>query len=191
VNKNTILGPSSTTTANLFALVVAFVVFSAFLDFREPYPIPPVTGKTLFYIQRSNNANTVMYELNLLGKNPGRLNMNKPVDVYWIRYAEEGQRKELNYLERTFGYGVTTRMQADSSYQMNFIASKSKVVEVAILGSVKCKAFMVINNKRSILKRIFIQVKEDSWWPKIAYVEFFGIDIEGRQPVYEKMLIND
>jgi hypothetical protein len=132
-----------------------------------------------------------MYELNMLAKNPGMLNAGKPVDIYWIRYAEEGQRKELNYLERTFGYGVTTTMLADSSYQVNFVASKSKVVELAIIGSRKCHAFMNINNRRSILKRIFIQVKEDSWWPKIAYVEFFGIDIEGRQPVYEKMLINN
>lgn len=132
-----------------------------------------------------------MYELNLKGKEPGQLNVTKPVDVYWIRYAEEGQRKELNYIERTLGYGVTTTMLADSSYQLNFVASKSKVVEVMIRGSAKCQAFMNINNKRSILKRIFIQVKEDSWWPKIDYVEFFGLDVEGRQPVYEKMIINN
>jgi hypothetical protein len=34
-----------------------------------------------------------------------------------------------------------------------------------------------------------VQVAEEGWWPKVAYVEFFGLDSETHKPTYEKMII--
>src|SRR5687767_1986118 len=68
------------------------------------FPKPPHSKKSLFYIHRSPNPNTVIYEVNLTEKNT--IDPEDPVKVYWIRYGEKGQYRELNYLERTFAYGV-------------------------------------------------------------------------------------
>jgi hypothetical protein len=48
---------------------------------------------------------------------------------------------------------------------------------------------MVISGKRSKLTKIFVQVAEEGWWPKVAYVEFFGVEQETNKLAYEKMII--
>ena len=52
----------------------------------EKFPVLPDNISRLFYVQRSPNANTIVYELNT-GKN-GQLDLENPVHVYWIRYGE-------------------------------------------------------------------------------------------------------
>src|SRR5690242_19851463 len=68
------------------------------------FPVPPYSKKSLFYIHRSPNPNTVIYEANLTSKNT--IDVNDPVKVYWIRYGEKGQLRDLNYIEKTFAYGL-------------------------------------------------------------------------------------
>lgn len=62
-----------------------------------PLPKPPVSPNLLFYLQRSKDSNTVVYEANVAANHT--LDADKPVDVYWIRYAEDGQRKKLSALQ--------------------------------------------------------------------------------------------
>ena len=53
----------------------------------EHYPSPPISKDILFYIQRNQNLNTVVYELNRL--HDGRINEEYPMHIYWIRYSEK------------------------------------------------------------------------------------------------------
>ena len=55
---------------------------------RPDYPVPPTSDKHLFYLQRSTNANTVVYDANFSGS--GRLDHFRPVTVYWLRYHTTG-----------------------------------------------------------------------------------------------------
>ncbi|MBI9065580.1 MAG: DUF4833 domain-containing protein, partial [Marinilabiliaceae bacterium] len=71
----------------------------------DRYPVPDKTPAHLFYIQRSLNENTVIYEANF--DDQGLLNKAHPIKVYWILYEEEGAVEELSYLERKFAYGVS------------------------------------------------------------------------------------
>lgn len=153
----------------------------------EHFPIPPRTEKTLFYIQRSTNANTVVYEANILPNKT--IDADRPVDIYWIRYAEKGQRKKLSYFERTFGYGVNCTPVNSHSYIIHFNASKSKELVMIVDNKGQAQANMKIANTVSSLEKIFIQVAEDGWWPKVAYIEFFGTDITSGKRTYEKMEI--
>lgn len=61
------------------------------------FPEPANVNK-LFYIQRDPNTNTLIYELNT--NDAGELDTDNPLHVYWIRYAEKGQREELSYIQR-------------------------------------------------------------------------------------------
>ncbi len=157
-------------------------------SFNAEFPVPPHTKNTLFYIQRSNNANTVMYEVNRMS--PASIHTKDPVHVYWIRYAEQGQRRDLNYIERTLAYGVRCEAKANNSFILRFVASKTRTAEVLLNEKGQAAAHMLINNKMSKLKKIFVQVTETGWLiPKIDYVEFFGTDVETQQATYEKMTI--
>lgn len=151
------------------------------------FPVPPYSKKSLFYIHRSPNPNTVIYEVNLTDKNV--IDPKNPVKVYWIRYGEKGQHRELNYIERTFAYGVKAEPIDSKLYNVEFNADKDKSFLVSVDERGQALATMVISGKRAKLTKIFVQVAEEGWWPKIAYVEFFGVDIETNRPAYEKMLI--
>lgn len=170
----------------LFSLVFAFGFSDRRINSSE-FPVPPYLKKSLFYIHRSPNPNTVIYEVNLTERNI--IDPKNPVKIYWIRYGEKGQYRELNYIEKTFAYGVKSEPINSKLYTVQFVASKDKSFQVSVDEKGQALAAMVINGKRSKLIKIFVQVSEDGWWPKVAYVEFFGIDIETSKPSYEKMTI--
>ena len=152
------------------------------------FPVPPHTNKTLFYVQRSTNSNTVMYDINLLPDKT--IDSDDPVTVYWIRYAEKGQKKKLNYIERVLAYGVNCKPYHDNSFMLHFNASESKEVIVAIDPKGQARAQMAINKRKSYLEKIFVTVTEGGWrLPKVNYVEFFGTDLSNGEKTYEKMNI--
>jgi len=151
------------------------------------FPVPPYSKKSLFYIHRSPNPNTVIYDVNFTEKKT--IDTKKPVKVYWIRYGEKGQYRELNYLERTFAYGVKPVSVDQLKVKMHFAVSKEKSFLVSLDETGQGWATMQINGRESKLTKIFVQVAEDGWWPKVAYVEFFGMDTETNNLTYEKMVI--
>jgi hypothetical protein len=94
-------------------LRLMLVLFSCFWFLQSPnalplerFPIPPASANRLFYIQRSSNANTVVYDANFLPNKS--LNPSQPVHTYWIRFADNGQKEELNFIQRTLAYGLYT-----------------------------------------------------------------------------------
>jgi len=150
------------------------------------FPVPPHTNKTLFYVQRSSNANTVMYDVNLLADKT--INAEDPVNVYWIRYAENGQRKKLNYIERVLAYGVNCKPFTSNTFLLHFNASSTKEVLITVDAKGQARAEMPINKQKSYLEKIFVTVTEGGWrFPKVNFVEFFGTDISTGQKTYEKM----
>src|SRR5688572_11592857 len=170
----------------LFCLFVA-VGFSNPIVNPTEFPVPPYSKKSLFYIHRSPNPNTVIYEVNMNDKNV--IDPESPVKVYWIRYGEKGQLRDLNYIEKTFAYGVKAETINQNSYKLQFVASKEKSFVAALDDKGQACATMKINGRQSKLTKIFVQVAEEGWWPKVAYVEFFGLDSETAKATYEKMII--
>lgn len=172
--------------------VVLFCLFAA-VGLSNPhitpteFPVPPFSKKSLFYIHRSPNPNTVIYEVNLTDKNT--IDPKNPVKVYWIRYGEKGQIRDLNYIEKTFAYGVKPETINQNSYKLQFVASKEKSFVASLDEKGQAYATMKIGGRQSKLTKIFVQVAEEGWWPKVAYVEFFGLDSETNNPTYEKMII--
>lgn len=172
---------------------ISLVCLFAVVGFSNPtispteFPVPPYTKKSLFYIHRSPNAHTVIYEVNLTDKNV--IDPKNPVKIYWIRYGEKEKFKELNYLEKTFAYGIKPEAINENSYKLQFVASKEKWFVASVDDKGQAYATMKINGRQSKLTKIFVQVAEDGWWPKVAYVEFFGFDSETNKPAYEKMII--
>ena len=171
----------------LLPLVLLSVLDSQKSAVIHEFPIPPLTHKTLFYIHRSVNSNTVLYEVNLL--NNKTIDPKNPVSVYWLRYAEKGQKRDLNMMERNFAYGVKCTASGTDQYMMQFVASKTRHVEIHMDQKGQANAIMDISGKPSRLMKIFVHVAEDGWWPKVDYVEFFGVDRSSNEPTYEKLKV--
>lgn len=170
---------------NLKGSVTALFFFSALGlfaqggDFEKQVTVTqlpvPNEKKQLFYLQRDPDENTVVYQLNLDGE---QVDADKPINVYWIRYAEGGERKGLNLVQRTMAYGVSHKALENGDFELRIAAYKDLPLRLSYCK--KHKQYMVylsINNREAILDRIFVRIDGGSVFsPDIAYFELCGRD---------------
>lgn len=154
---------------------------------QDGYPRPPVPAENLFYIQRSGNHNTIVYDANLT--NDKRFNPKKPVSIYWIRYTNGGAKEDLTFIQRTLAYGVSVKSLGDNYYEFHFVSyAKKKFILYLDAAGNPC-AKLEVNGKQIVIRKIFISIEEKSRWslaPKIEYVEFYGSDPYSGKSLYEK-----
>ena len=123
---------------------------------QTSYPVPQKTDKMLFYLQRSFNKNTIIFETENLADN--KLNRERPVKMYWIRYEEDSRITELSFIQRKiFGLKCTPIDETKSSFLLinNRISKLKIIVKESSLGNYK--AYLVINNQLTVLERVFIK----------------------------------
>ncbi len=159
---------------------------SGVVDPQDTFPVPGGNAKQLFYLQRTANTNTIVCELNYNDK--GQLDEETPVHVFWIRYAEGGMRKELNYIQRVFAYGIKSQAQGNGTYKLNFVSyKKQNMLLMPSPRDNKYRVYATINQRQAILNRIFIKVDGGSFWsPNVVYMEMKGIDITTGKEVVER-----
>ncbi|MGE5424413.1 MAG: DUF4833 domain-containing protein, partial [Syntrophothermus sp.] len=75
----------------VFILLMVPCSFSEDGKQGNDYPVPKRDKKLLFYVQRTHNRNTIIYELNL--NSNGKPDKEDPLVPSWIRYEEGGERK--------------------------------------------------------------------------------------------------
>jgi hypothetical protein len=163
----------------LLALLVAIPVFprmSAAEDF---------TIQRLFHIERNKNANIVVYDARVLPE--GKLTKKDPVEVYWLKLAEDGERKKLKRIERKMAYGFKVRDQEDAQLRLDMKADIGRDIFVAAVQDT-FRALIDIDGRRAVLNRIYIFAKEGGILPSVEYIEMFGVDLETGEERYEKYL---
>ena len=148
-----------------------------------PVPCEP---HQLFYLQRDPDDNTVIYQLNM---DDGTVDSDKPVNVYWIRYAEGGIRQELNFLQRTMAYGISHKPLGDGAYELRLAAYKGHPLRLAYDGKSKAyKVYTPINRQEAVLERIFVRIDGGGMLnPNILYFELSGKDAKTGRPVRERI----
>jgi hypothetical protein len=174
------------------ALLLLFNFLLALLPAQKPataFPVPSGVPNQLFYLQRDPNTNTVIYQLNV--DRAGRLNEDEPVNVFWIRYDEHGERKELNFIQRKFAYGLTAEKLAAEKYELKF-AAYSKV-RFFLLRSPVDKNFHVyttLAGRQLQLERVFLRIEGGTFWvPNVKYIEFKGLNTATREPLTERIML--
>lgn len=175
---------------SIFLVALCSLVF-LYASAQEGFPVPPANASQLFYLQRTSNTNTIVYELNY---KKGILDEDNPVHVFWIRYAEKGQKAELSWIQRVFAYGVKTKLMPDSSYRVRLVSYAGYSMYLKKGADKKYRMYAPINGKQMILNRIFVKITGGSMWsPDIEYFEVSGIDPATGKPVAErkKVLTNE
>ncbi len=150
----------------------------------DGFPIPPASKSLLFYIQRNKNANTILYEAQFDAN--GRLAEKDPVKVNWIRYTNGAKYEPISLLESNIAYGVRHKHTTEGVAWMKFVASDKYPFRVEVDGAGQAVAHMFINGHYARLERAEIHAKEDSFWPKILYVDLFGTDVLTGKEVMER-----
>jgi len=192
-----------TASAVIITLLVVAGIFSGLTSVRaqqrtapgankaitDTFPVPAGNTNQLFYLQRTSNKNTIVYDLNI--KN-GALDINDPVHVYWIRYSDQGQRQELSYIQRTFAYGIkSTALANNSGYVLHFVSYKKYLLYlVKSAADNKYRVYTTVNSKTVVLNRIFIKINGGSFWsPKVEYVEIKGTDPANGKEITDRLKI--
>jgi hypothetical protein len=160
------------------------------IDMQDTFPVPKANPKQLFYLQRTANTNTIVYEINEDAK--GQLVKDEPVLVYWLRYAEDGAKKELSYIQRVFAYGIKTEKVTDTSFEMHINSYKKKVLYlIRNKSNNKFRMLAIINARMAVLKRVFIRIDPGGsfWKPNVIYVEMKGIDISNGKETMERFKV--
>lgn len=154
---------------------------------QDTFPVPKDIPYLLFYLQRTPNTNTICYELNR--DESGTLIADDPVHVFWLRYAEEnGRRKELNYIQRKFAYGLKVKKLARDNYEIRSVAYSKKPLYLRRATDDHYYVFASIGNVQAVLKRIFIKIDGGSFWsPNVIYIELKGTDVQTGVPVTERI----
>jgi len=170
---------------HLFAVAFSVLIALASTHAQDGFPVPAGNVNQLFYLQRTSNKNTIICELNY---NDGVLNEKKPVHVFWIRYAEQGQREELSYIQRTFAYGIKTKILSKDKYELRFVSYKKYPMHLMKASNGKYYVFVKIQGKQAILNRLFIKINGGSFWsPNVEYMEIKGIDITNGNEMVERI----
>ena len=155
----------------------------------DTFPIPPADKKMMFYLQRTPNKNTIVYELNY--GSDGRLDSEEPIHVYWIRYTEPGNpKKELNFIQRKFAYGVKVKKESADSWDIRLVSYDKIALQLKKGADGKYNIFTNINNKQNIFTKAFIKIEGGTFWfPNVVYIELSGIDVETGKPVSQKIYL--
>lgn len=152
----------------------------------EQFPTPAESDIRLFYIQRSSNINTILYDAKL--GSDKKLDAKDPVHTYWVRYTEGGKKQELTGIQRSLAYGLHTKPVASEggSYEGHFLAYRKRKFIVKLNPKGQPIALFPINGKMQILKKVFVKVDESGIMPSVIYVELWGRDVATDKEVYER-----
>ncbi len=177
-------------TATLGHSVVARGVATAYNDDQPKlsFPVPKNIPNQLFYLQRDPNINTIICALNV--KN-GQLDKHEPVRVFWIRYTEQSQQKELSYIQRTFAYGIKAHALSNDEFELNFVSYKKFPLRLA--KSERTPGYYVyatVNQKKVILRRLYLHIEGGTlWMPNVKYIQVEGINASTGESTVERIMV--
>jgi hypothetical protein len=153
------------------------------------FPVPRGVVHQLFYLQRNSNTNTVVYQLNL--DEGGHVNRKEPVHVFWIRYEEGGEPRELSFIQRRFAYGLKVRQTSPDSYELRFVSyTKFPLYLTRQAGEDRYRVYVTIGRRRAVLHRIYLRIEGGSFWmPNVKYVELRGVDAATGADLVERVKV--
>jgi hypothetical protein len=158
---------------------------------KDTYPVPANTDKLLFYLQRSKDRNTIIYELNTLPN--GSPNMEEPIHAYWYHYDDGGIITELTYIQKKLAFGINAEItdRLKGNFALTVVSYKNRTLFLQkrlINNEYKYRVFMVINGRISMLQSVFVNVVDNFlYYPTVKNVELYGIDAKTGGKVFERI----
>ncbi len=160
-------------------------------QYGRPDDYPDIDGyeSLLFYIQRNQNRNTVVYEANLLYD--GLIDLNDPISINWVKFMDNGEEEiqPLNYIQKKLAYGYDFKVISHDliefcivSYTaMKFYLSKNKKGSYQVSAS--------LEGVLSIIDSIYIYAEDMGIFPQVKFAEFFGRCQTTKKRVYKKLFL--
>lgn len=151
-------------------------------DWPDDYPRPPKSERSLFFIQRNLNTNTIVYDIDI---REGEIRKSHPIDAYWLRYGEDGAKKDLSWLQSILAYGYTSKTNKEG-FRIKLKAYNDRYLQLS-QNNGHWVALMDINGQPSVLTNIYVYADESGIFPDVKYVDIFGTHLDSKQIVKERI----
>jgi hypothetical protein len=142
------------------------------------YPTPPRTPSMLFYLQRSLDLNSVIYQANYEGDNANsrKLDDQDPVNIYWLINDGANSTRPLSQVQK-LGYGLKVEDADEDWVQLHLVAYKKMPIRVKYAPKEgRYNAYVQLDGKDVILKRVFINIDGGTKLrPNVTFIELSGI----------------
>jgi hypothetical protein len=153
---------------------------------RPDFKIPDEPNQ-LFYVQRSPNANTVVYAARLDAQ--GNIDRADPVDAFWRKFNIDGARVGLNFIERMMAYGVhADRAQAGKPITFTIAALPERKLTLVLDDKKKPEALMQIGDHTVKVAYVYLQVVEGGLMPSVPALDIFGTDTTSGKAIHEHLV---
>jgi hypothetical protein len=163
------------------ALLLFILIFGS-----EPLLAVQPGQQPLFKIERNTNSNIIQYDAQI--KTDGQLNHKEPVVAYWVRLAEQGQLKELTWIQNTFAYGFSADFNHESnSVTLDMAADIDRLIEVR-LEKGEYAAISTIDGQPSRLLKIFIHASGKGMSTSVEFIELHGTGLHNKSVTYERFV---
>lgn len=155
-----------------------------------PFPFPAPNKNMQFYLQRTLDRNTVIYELNY--DLDGELNKKKPIKIHWIDFEDGGKISPLTFTQNKFAYGIESELTDASkrSFELMLVSyPKIKLVLKRDEKNNNYRTHVMIKGKEATLRKIFVKITGGTFFnPHVAHIELEGNDLKTGADVHEKII---
>ncbi len=143
----------------------------------------------MFYLQRTVDRNTVIYELNYEAS--GELNVKRPLKIYWIDFENGARISPLTFIQSKFAYGIESEMidETKKIFQIHLVSYKKIKFYLKPTGkNNQYQTHAVIKGKPAILSKIHVNIIGGTILnPVVSYIELIGEDLHTGLKVAEKI----
>lgn len=155
------------------------------------YPEPEMYANRLFYIQRNQNSNAVIYEANLLAG--GLLNLDEPISIHWIQFdpaTGEEKIQSLNHIQKKLAYGYHFDVVHPDLIRFKFVSYDDLVFYLVRANNGTYKVATDIAGQSAYLNSIYIYAEDLGVFPQVRFAELFGSSRNEGKPLYQKIILN-
>jgi hypothetical protein len=168
--------------------LVLFVLFISTYAFPEEFSIENIScQKHLFQIGKSDNKNVLYYDAAVKDNS---FDSKKPVDIYWIMYAEKNQREGLTFLERPHFDINVHEVSKGKEYIINVKDEQLAPKDIRIFFDAKncARATTALNGTPALLDNIFIQIDGGIVIPNVVHLDLTGYALSDGSKITERVL---
>ena len=147
----------------------------------------PDEPNQLFYVQRSPNANTIVYAARLDAN--GAIQRDNPVEAFWRKFNIDGSKQPLNFIERMMAYGVRTApVTSGAPITFTIAALPERKLTLSLDAGKRPQALMQIGTRTVKVAYVYLHVVEGGLMPNVPELDIFGTDIASGKTVHERLV---
>ncbi len=146
----------------------------------------PNDDTILLIIERSKDKDIIVYSANL--NEAGNLMSGNPINIYWLRRAQNNQTEPLTSVQKKYAYGLQFFESSQQSTVFRFVSFSDKTFELRKDETGVFRVFTQCGNREMMVNSLFVHFDNDSFWfPKIGRVDLHATDIYTRSLVVERL----